>query len=217
MNSNEQIDADILQCREDILRASDIIPPYDKKTYRQPKSQNNTENTTASTDTKKAASEKEKTAPEDVKPIPLETTKLKKISPMMAAVVEANKKAAMKTPKVEQTKSSRDDTPQTQARLIKLSDDKSAKKKETKQARAEIPRFDLAEDIMAEHRKIVAIKRKGPDKKIEIQEAEPQDEPISYAVGPQRLALSEQEQIITEIVARDIERLCRGGTLGWQR
>ena len=31
-DSNKQIDDDIQQCKADILRAGDIMPPYDKKT-----------------------------------------------------------------------------------------------------------------------------------------------------------------------------------------
>jgi len=49
-----------------------------------------------------------------------------------------------------------------------------------------IPRFDLAEEILAEQRKIATVKRKAPS-------------PV----------LSEQKQIIAEIVTRDIENLTK--------
>ncbi|MCJ7777407.1 MAG: hypothetical protein MUP16_03745 [Sedimentisphaerales bacterium] len=54
-----------------------------------------------------------------------------------------------------------------------------------------IPRFDLAEQILAEQRKVSSIKRKAPDRKVE----------------PPQPVRSMQEQIIADIVAKDIKRL----------
>lgn len=65
------------------------------------------------------------------------------------------------------------------------------------QETSEIPKFDLAEQILAEQRKITAIRRKAPGKKPQAPDRQPQS------------ILSEQEQIIAEIVARDIEKLYR--------
>jgi hypothetical protein len=79
----------------------------------------------------------------------------------------------------------------------------AAKDVETPQEKPEIPSFDLAEEIMAEQRRITAIRRKAPGQRTEAQQNEPVDHPPTPA-------LSEQEKIIAEIVARDIERLCRG-------
>ena len=76
----------------------------------------------------------------------------------------------------------------------------------------QIPKFDLAEEIMAGQRKITSIRRKAPGKKVEIQSQEPEVELIGYTIGQPTPALSGQEQIVAEIVARDIERLCKGGT-----
>ncbi|MBA7482245.1 hypothetical protein ES707_17729 [subsurface metagenome] len=89
----------------------------------------------------------------------------------------------------------------------------------------EIPKFDLAEQIMAEQRKITAIKRKAPGKpqrlpsqdgaagkKAKAPAQQPQAQSIGYSIKQPLLALSEQKQIIAEIVARDIEKLCRGDT-----
>jgi hypothetical protein len=86
----------------------------------------------------------------------------------------------------------------------------------------EIPKFDLAEQIMAEQRKITAIKRKAPGKpqrlpsqdgaagqKTKAPDRQPRIESTGYAIEPPR-ALSEEELIIAEIVARDIEKLYRG-------
>jgi hypothetical protein len=82
---------------------------------------------------------------------------------------------------------------------------------EAQRGKGEIPRFDLAEDIMAEQRKISAIRRKGPGRKIESRKHEVEVGPAHYTIGQPMPAQSYQQQIIAEIVARDIERLCRGG------
>ena len=73
----------------------------------------------------------------------------------------------------------------------------------------EIPKFDLAENIMAQQRKITAIRRKSPGGKSAVQAAEPQNKTTSRTGEMQTPLLSEQQQIIAEIVAKDIERLCR--------
>ena len=77
----------------------------------------------------------------------------------------------------------------------------------------EIPTFDLAEQILAEQRKISSIKRKGPSKKIAAPSKQRQVRSIGYTAKAPPL-LSEQEQIIANIVARDIETLLAGNTLG---
>ena len=78
---------------------------------------------------------------------------------------------------------------------------------ETEQQKREIPRFDLAEEIMAEQRRITAIRRKAPGEKDEAQRQEQEAESAGHTIGQPSPALSEQEQIIAEIVRRDIERL----------
>ncbi len=143
-DNKEQIDADILQCKADILRAGDTIPSFKEKAPQEPKSQEMDENTSYLADT-------------------------------------------------------------------------TEKSAEIPQKQAEIPKFDLADEIMAEQRKITAIKRKGPDKKDEAQRQDGQVKPVSCAVKQPTPEPSQQEQIIAEIVARDIERLCRGGALGQEQ
>ena len=72
----------------------------------------------------------------------------------------------------------------------------------------EIPKFDLAEQILAQQRKLSSVRRKGPVKRAKSQISQtikPAGHPIESLV-----ALSEQEQIIAEIVARDIENLLKG-------
>ena len=85
--------------------------------------------------------------------------------------------------------------------------------------KSEIPEFDLAEEIMAEQRRITAIKRKPPGKALvsqqrhcresenETQNLRPQAKSVSYTID--QPAPSEQAKIIAEIVARDIESLIR--------
>ena len=79
-----------------------------------------------------------------------------------------------------------------------------------RQEKTEIPSFDLAEEIMAEQRRITAIRRKAPGVKTEAQRLKPEVQPVEHINKEPKPALSEQEKIIAEIVARDIERLCRG-------
>ena len=81
------------------------------------------------------------------------------------------------------------------------------------QKAGEIPKFDLAAQIMAEQRKIAAVKRKGPARKARPARRPRQAESIGHALKPPPV-LSEQDQIIVEIVARDIEKLYRLSTPG---
>ena len=76
---------------------------------------------------------------------------------------------------------------------------------------SEIPKFDLAEQIMAEQRKITAIRRKAPGQKTKAPDQRPRIESTGYAIEPPRPTLSERDLIIAEIVARDIEKLYRDG------
>jgi hypothetical protein len=71
-----------------------------------------------------------------------------------------------------------------------------------------IPKFDLAEQIMAEQRKNSSVKRKGPADKVDPGQRHPRSHPAGQAMQPHIDAVG-QEQVIADIVARDIERLCR--------
>jgi len=96
--------------------------------------------------------------------------------------------------------------------------------------RGEIPKFDLAEQIMAEQRKITAIRRKAPCKPQRLpsqdgaagKKTEPpaqgrEAESIGYTIQQPPLTLPEQGRIIAEIVARDIKKLRRGDTSNLRR
>ena len=78
---------------------------------------------------------------------------------------------------------------------------------ETMEQRNGVPKFDLAEQIMAEQRKSVSEMRKGPAGRIRDPKQPGRGEPISHAIKSHGMSLG-PEQVIAEIVARDIERLC---------
>jgi len=71
-----------------------------------------------------------------------------------------------------------------------------------------IPKFDLADQIMAEQRKSVSVRRKGPAKRVRPPKQPRKVEPVSHAIRLQPVSLG-PEHVIAEIVARDIEKLCR--------
>jgi hypothetical protein len=75
-----------------------------------------------------------------------------------------------------------------------------------------IPKFDLAEEILAEQRKSIAVKRKAPGRKIEALPMQPRyigAQSSGHTIEQPSQILSEQEQIVAEIVARDIQQFCR--------
>ncbi len=87
---------------------------------------------------------------------------------------------------------------------------KSAKDRSNTKNAGNIPQFDLADDIMAKHREITAIKRKAPAKKFEAPGIKQHAEPTAAAIEQITPSLSIQQKIVADIVARDIEKLCCG-------
>jgi hypothetical protein len=75
------------------------------------------------------------------------------------------------------------------------------------QIKSEVPKFDLAENIMAEQRRATAGRRKGPGIKEVPQTQERKVLSTAYNIEGERVSLSEEDRIIAEIVARDIARL----------
>ena len=71
-----------------------------------------------------------------------------------------------------------------------------------------IPKFDLAEQILAEQRKNASVRRKGPANKFKPVQRNPISKPVDRVIQSQ-LGLTGQDQVIADIVARDIEMLCR--------
>ena len=87
--------------------------------------------------------------------------------------------------KAEQTKPAKD-TPASSEACPERS------RRDTQQQRVEIPKFDLAEKIMAEQRKVVAIKRKAPSKKTE---PPPKQEPEPHFAKTRKMGTPETESI----------------------
>ena len=76
------------------------------------------------------------------------------------------------------------------------------------QKKSGIPKFDLADHILSEQRKTAAIKRKGPGRINKTDNHKQDIRSTGYNIKPQPMS-SQQEKIIAEIVARDIQKLCR--------
>jgi len=74
----------------------------------------------------------------------------------------------------------------------------------------DIPQLDLDRQILAKQRKVTSVRRKGPGVKAKapIKAAEIASGEIAGVRAVPELA--EQDQVIAEIVARDIRRLCEG-------
>ncbi len=76
-------------------------------------------------------------------------------------------------------------------------------------AAVEIPTFDLADNMLAEHRQLAARRRKAPGQ----MQAEPEIQPerpivMTHVVEPPSQDLRDVQRVVAEIVARDIQRLC---------
>lgn len=253
-DNNEQIDADILQCKADILHARDIMPSHKKKTSQEQKPQKTVENISHSTDAAQTSTEKEKPAEQDIRISKLEKNKqseagsepnLKEtqagektaslsqndskqplkniihphISKKTASLPakQINHPDTVKHPELKR-KPPNQSTPlevhieQTEAGQNEQPQSVTVHKEET-----EIPKFDLAEEIMAEQRKITSIRRKAPGQRSETQSQPLKTELADFTTEWSTAAQSDQDRIIAEIVARDIERMCRRDTLDAQQ
>ena len=79
----------------------------------------------------------------------------------------------------------------------------------------DIPRFDLAEDIMAEQRRLTVVRRKGPGSPEPVNLTPSPVLPAAVRPSQSSHSFSEgfnyiSDPIIADIVTRDIERLCSG-------
>jgi hypothetical protein len=101
-------------------------------------------------------------------------------------------------------------TPSPSPSYPQYADTSAAKPGDVVQDANEIPKFDLAEQIMAEQRKVTAIRRKAPGKKTKTPDRQPRTQSTSYAIEPPSPTSSEKGIIIAEIVARDIENMYQG-------
>lgn len=89
-------------------------------------------------------------------------------------------------------------------------DGNAAEHDDAVQQKNEIPSFDLAEQIMAEQRKITAVRRKAPGGKVKIPGSQSPNLSKERVIKESSLILPEKDPIIAEIVERDIEMLYRG-------
>jgi len=126
-------------------------------------------------------------------------------------VAVSKAKNAEKSDDKKRKRSSKSMTSRPAAKKAPLVSEPPAIREDTMQDTSEIPKFDLAEQIMAEHRKITAVRRKGPGKKAKAPKKPHPAESIARNVKPGQISLG-PEQVIAEIVARDIENLCIGNT-----
>ena len=78
--------------------------------------------------------------------------------------------------------------------------------------KSKVPRLDLAQQIMAGQRRNTAEKRQSPTEKSHPQKQMPEIEHLNYAAAESPSQAKERNQIIAEIVARDITRLYNRGT-----
>ena len=125
-------------------------------------------------------------------------------------IMPPHKEKPLQEPKTQKTDENTARLPQTQAEQIKPGKYIPAKDRDSEQEKGEIPSFDLAKEIMAEQRKNTAIRRKAPGKKPEAQKEKTEAEPVSYTIEHPMPTSPEQDRIIADIVARDIERLRQG-------
>jgi hypothetical protein len=154
---NEQIDDDILESRAEVLRARDIIPPYQPGRPGEAR-----EERASSGGPDEVSAQRDKPPAEDIGEAPSKSTS-------------------------------------------------------GEHEKREIPRLDLAEEIMAEQRRITAIRRKAPGEGQGGAAVEPGAEPGAGSGVQFRPAQSEEERVVAEIVARDIEKLYGGGVQGDNR
>ena len=71
-----------------------------------------------------------------------------------------------------------------------------------------IPTFDLADNMLAEHRQMAARRRKAPSQLQTEPETRTERHVMSHVVEPPSQDLREVQRVVAEIVARDIQRLC---------
>lgn len=106
----------------------------------------------------------------------------------------------------EQKLSLKDEAPQPTGNQTKHTEMFPPKHEDTARQKAEIPQFDLANQILSEQRKVATIKRKKPGPKNDVTSHNPKVPSTDYTLKPPPM-LSLQEKIIAEIVARDIQKL----------
>ena len=240
--SDNHLDNDILQCRQDILRARNAksTPPAKKPPESEPDA-----------------------VIKEAPPPPAEPTKTDETIPEQpqdqpspdvneSPVTDSSSQpapAAVQKPKIPSfedlvTNNNNDGTPAPiepeEKQEIPVSEEpETAASDDTDQNERQIPKFDLAEQILAEHRKVAATRRKAPEPKKDIT-TEPAVGTVGQIISQTKKALTEREadktqdllakpvpdqftenrhkpsppsQIITELVKRDIAKFCTKNSL----
>ena len=88
--------------------------------------------------------------------------------------------------------------------------------KNTGSQKIDIPQLDLANQIMAQQRKVSAVKRKRSTGKIQPKKLTIKAEAIRHLTPRPNPKSSKSDDVIKEIVARDIKRLQRGELLEYK-
>ncbi len=204
---SRKIDADILRCRADILRSRDIMPPYKEKPHGKLQSPETDESAACPADAAEISAEKEKRPDAGTSSMLTGPAYPERAESPPKEKVASN---SVTVPKFEQGMPEDSNISKVETEAAKTGKNMPAYFKKDKRQRPEIPTFDLAEEIMSEQRKITAARRKSPQKKVEVEERE-----FESGIGVGELSVQgplEQDRLIAEIVAGDIERFCRDGT-----
>ena len=88
--------------------------------------------------------------------------------------------------------------------------------KNTEPQKNDIPKLDLANQIMAQQRRISAAKRTRSGGKVEAEKPVAKAEALRHLTAQSKPRLSKSDDVIKEIVARDIKRLQRGELLEYK-
>jgi hypothetical protein len=210
------LDPDIIKSRADILRAKSLIPPFGKPPQAQPRVPDAAPVAPDLPRIEETTPEPVISAQPEIAQVPpaIENEEIAVSAPIepapeeKAAVEElgAQVEAAIESTPAESSEIALEHVSPVNGEIIENED-------ETSDENSEIPRFNLAEQIMAEQRKFVASRRRGPGAKpAEPQAAPEQPEPIVAEVpAPPKRRIEAiappYSDIIARIVARDIQRL----------
>jgi hypothetical protein len=232
-NGEKRLDEDILQSKADILRARNLIPPLGKPPVAKLqesapiKSEPDVPQRTIQEQPDKTPQPQPfhaVTAPLETNEEPFESNDdIELLAQQMAdadidAEIEEESRSGISEPLMAEN------PPQVSAPA-----DIKAQKTEHEEEEPSIPSFNLAEQIMAEQRKVSANRRKGPGLKIPIVEIRPDPKPaaiekpqVPVIEKPAPIARptiaakpfidepsTPEQKLIAKIVARDIQRLRR--------
>lgn len=206
-NNEHPVDKDILQAREDILRARDIFPSYGQKDREQPAgiAKNKPEKESSEPKSQRGIGEKP-TIPAEPVPVveEISDTKPEEITPAKEHIQQPQKQEEQALPTDENAEA------------------------QTEQ-KSTIPQFNLADQILAEQRKVVSARRKGPGEKAAPSGLQPvviseenttketeQPAQIETVSRIERIPEPDnptQQWIVADIVTRDIEQFYEQASL----